>query len=165
MKNLAVAFTGPSNSGKTTLIVKISEILGKNNRVCIIKNDPSDKARFDTEGKDSWKFSQTGAEVIVASPQKTTLLCTTPKSFQQMYAMFDQFDYLLVEGLKEIELPRIAIFKEKIDENFFPYIKAVALHPHLREQKHTIPKELEIFDVNDVEAILDWIDKNSIKVR
>ena len=48
-KRLAVAFTGPSNSGKTTLIVKVAAKLmhehGK--EVAIIKNDPKDKARFD----------------------------------------------------------------------------------------------------------------------
>ena len=32
-----------------------------------------DKAFFDREGKDSFKFSQTGADVAVVSPNKTTL--------------------------------------------------------------------------------------------
>lgn len=57
MKKIIVAFTGPSNSGKTTLIVKLSEILqSQKYKVCIIKNDPKDKAIFDKEGKDSYKF-------------------------------------------------------------------------------------------------------------
>lgn len=71
----AVAFTGPSNSGKTTLIVKISQMLQTNGfKVAIIKHDPGDKAVFDKEGKDSYKFSQTGADVAVVSPKKTTIL-------------------------------------------------------------------------------------------
>jgi molybdopterin-guanine dinucleotide biosynthesis protein B len=62
-KRLAVAFTGPSNSGKTTLIVKLSEELQQQGlKVAIVKHDPSDKAIFDKEGKDSYKFSQTGSE-------------------------------------------------------------------------------------------------------
>ncbi len=74
-KRLIIAFSGPSNSGKTTTIVKISDILQKKGfKVCVIKHDPKDKAIFDTEGKDSYKFSQTGADVAVVSPHKTTLL-------------------------------------------------------------------------------------------
>jgi molybdopterin-guanine dinucleotide biosynthesis protein B len=64
MKRLAVAFTGPSNSGKTTLIEKISKKLNQDGfKVAIIKHDPKDKARFDTEGKDSYRFTQTKADV------------------------------------------------------------------------------------------------------
>ncbi|MBD3793862.1 MAG: molybdopterin-guanine dinucleotide biosynthesis protein MobB, partial [Campylobacterales bacterium] len=72
MKRRAVAFTGPSNSGKTTLIEKVARSLIADYEVAIIKNDPKDKAIFDIEGKDSYKFSQTGAEVIVTSPTRTT---------------------------------------------------------------------------------------------
>ena len=75
MKKIAVAFTGPSNSGKTTLIVKLSTLLhSQGYKVCIIKHDPHDKAVFDKEGKDSYKFSQTGANVAVVSPTRTTIL-------------------------------------------------------------------------------------------
>ncbi|MCH9740079.1 MAG: molybdopterin-guanine dinucleotide biosynthesis protein MobB, partial [Epsilonproteobacteria bacterium] len=65
MKRFAVAFTGPSGSGKTTLVEKVAQELIKTREVAIIKNDPKDKAIFDIEGKDSYKFSQTGAEVVV----------------------------------------------------------------------------------------------------
>ena len=59
-KRLAVAFTGPSNSGKTTIILKVARKLIHEHAkdVAIIKHDPKDKARFDVEGKDSYKFSQ-----------------------------------------------------------------------------------------------------------
>jgi molybdopterin-guanine dinucleotide biosynthesis protein MobB len=66
-KRLAVAFTGPSNSGKTTLILKVARKLINEHKkeVAIVKHDPGDKARFDVVGKDSYKFSDTGAEVII----------------------------------------------------------------------------------------------------
>lgn len=73
MKRLAIAFTGPSNSGKTTLVVRVASILqDRGYKVAIVKHDPKDKASFDKEGKDSFKFSQTGADVAVVSPNKTT---------------------------------------------------------------------------------------------
>ena len=128
-KRLAVAFTGPSNSGKTTLILKVARKLihehGK--EVAIIKNDPKDKARFDVPGKDSYKFSDTGAEVAVTSPTRTTLFSQRHKELDEMVDMFGHFDILLVEGLKNLPLPRISIFRDKIDEEYFPYMNALAI--------------------------------------
>ena len=68
MKRLAIAFSGPSNSGKTTLICKIAKIfIASGLRTAIVKHDPGDKARFDVEGKDSAKFSKLGAETVYAN--------------------------------------------------------------------------------------------------
>ena len=105
-KKLAVAFTGPSNSGKTTLIIRISNILqDRGFKVCIVKHDPKDKARFDKPGKDSDKFSQTGANVAVVSPSRTTMFKQTSSTIEELVEMFGAFDYLLVEGLKTLPLP------------------------------------------------------------
>ncbi|NPA50851.1 MAG: molybdopterin-guanine dinucleotide biosynthesis protein B, partial [Epsilonproteobacteria bacterium] len=49
MKRLVVAFSGPSNSGKTTLIAKLIDKLSKEFKVCAIKHDPKNKAIFDQE--------------------------------------------------------------------------------------------------------------------
>ena len=109
-KRLIVAFSGPSNSGKTTAIVKVASILQDNGfKVCIVKHDPKDKAVFDREGKDSFKFSQTGADVAVVSPNKTTLFKKSTSTIDDMIDLFQDFDYLLAEGLKTLELPRISI--------------------------------------------------------
>ena len=73
MKKLAMAFSGPSNSGKTTLITKLAKaFIEQGLKVVVLKHDPKDKASFDTAGKDSFKFYQTGASVIVQSPTRTT---------------------------------------------------------------------------------------------
>ena len=112
-KRLAVAFSGPSNSGKTTAIVKVSNILqDRGFKVCIIKHDPKDKARFDKPGKDSYKFSETGADVAVVSPNKTTLLKKNTSTIDEMIELFDNFDYLLVEGLKNIRFYQEFLYLE-----------------------------------------------------
>ena len=123
----AVAFTGPSNSGKTSIIVKIANILKQTREIAIIKNDPKDKARFDKEGKDSYKFSQTGADVAVISPKKTTLFIKKEILLERIIDFFDDFDLLLVEGLKNYPLPRIAVFRKKLDESYFEYCQALAI--------------------------------------
>ena len=164
-KRLAVAFTGPSNSGKTTLIIKVSEALIKEGKkVAIIKNDPKDKARFDTQGKDSYKFSQTGAEVVVTSPNKTTYLSKRHKELDDIIRIFDDFDYLLVEGLKNLPLPRISIFRNKIDEDYYPYMNALAIDESINTKVENIPKNVEILDLNNTNQIISWIKNNSKEV-
>ena len=158
----AVAFTGPSNSGKTTLIEKIAKRLIPTYQVAIIKNDPKDKAKFDIEGKDSYKFYQTGAEVVVTSPTRTTYFSHRKKELDQIIEMMKPFDFLLVEGLKTLPLPRIAIFRNSLDESYFPYIEAIATDGSV--DLSNVPKGIDILDLNDVESIIEWIMKKAKEV-
>jgi len=163
MKRLAVAFTGPSNSGKTTLIVNISTVLQEQGyKVCVVKHDPKDKARFDKEGKDSYKFSQTGADVAVVSPKKTTLLKQSTSSIDSIIDLFGEFDYLLVEGLKTLPLPRIAVFRNSLDKNYFEVTDAIATDDTIKSD--TLPKACEHLNLNDYTQIIQWIDLHGKKV-
>lgn len=165
-KRLAVAFTGPSNSGKTTLILKVARKLihehGK--KVAIIKHDPSDKARFDVEGKDSYRFSDTGAEVIVTSPTRTTYFSKQNKDLDEMIRLFDDFDILLVEGLKNLPLPRISIFRNTLDSDYFAYMNALAIDNSIDVNDYKIPEGIDILDINKSEDVISWILKNAKEV-
>ena len=157
MKRMAVAFTGPSNSGKTTLIEKVAQKLIPTHKVAIVKNDPKDKATFDVEGKDSWKFFQTGAEVVVTSPTRTTYFSHRQKSLDEIVRMVEDFDFLLVEGLKTLPLPRIAIFRGAIDPAYFDYSEAIAIDGTIDPADYDIPANIDILDLNDTDQILEWI--------
>ncbi|MDR3346948.1 MAG: molybdopterin-guanine dinucleotide biosynthesis protein B [Campylobacteraceae bacterium] len=161
MSPLAIAFTGPSESGKTTLILKLASLLSKQYKIAIIKHDPHDKAVFDTEGKDSFKFFQTGAEVVVTSPARTTLFSNRAKSIDEIIPLFSDFDILLVEGLKTLPLPRIGVFRDKLDESYFECCKALAVDESVEQKEYNIPKELDILDLNDAKMIASWIFKNA----
>jgi molybdopterin-guanine dinucleotide biosynthesis protein B len=165
-KRLAVAFTGPSNSGKTTLILKVARKLihEQGKRVAIIKHDPSDKARFDVVGKDSYKFSDTGAEVMVTSPNRTTYFSKQNKDLDEMIRLFNDFDILLVEGLKNLPLPRISIFRERLDSDYFAYMNALAIDDSINTQDYNIPENVDILDLNNSENIISWILKNAKEV-
>jgi len=162
-KRLAVAFTGPSNSGKTTLIVKVANILqDRNYKVCIIKHDPKDKATFDKEGKDSYKFSQTGADVAVVSPNKTTYFKKSTSTIDDMVEMFRDFDYLLVEGLKTLPLPRICVSRNNLDDRYFEVSDTLAIDNSI--DKNDVPNGMNILDLNNPEEIVNWIEQNSKRV-
>jgi molybdopterin-guanine dinucleotide biosynthesis protein B len=164
MKRTAVAFTGPSNSGKTTLIVKIAQKLIPENEVAIVKHDPKDKAIFDVEGKDSYKFTQTGAHTVVVSPSRTTYFAPESKSIDAIITMIKDFDYLLVEGLKTLPLPRIAIFRGKIDESYLPYSEAIAIDESVDISAYEIPERISVLNLNDTDEILAWIQTHAKKV-
>ena len=164
MKRFAVAFTGPSGSGKTTLIEKISKQLIKTRAVAIIKNDPKDKATFDIEGKDSYKFSKTGAEVVVTSPTRTTYFSKREKSLDEIIDMFNNFNILLVEGLKTLPLPRVAIFRNKIDKSYLDCSEAIAIDETINIKEYNIPQNIKILNLNSIDDIIEWIDKNAKEV-
>ena len=165
-KRLAVAFTGPSNSGKTTLILKIARKLihEKNLEVAIIKHDPGDKARFDVAGKDSYKFSDTGAEVIVTSPTRTTYFSQRQKELDEMIRLFNDFDILLVEGLKNLPLPRISVFRDELDSDYFDYMDALAIDESIKLDNYELPANVDVLDLNNCEDVIGWIMKNAKKV-
>ncbi|MFA6191848.1 MAG: molybdopterin-guanine dinucleotide biosynthesis protein B [Sulfurimonas sp.] len=165
-KRLAVAFTGPSNSGKTTLILKVARKLINeySKKVAIIKHDPKDKARFDVVGKDSYKFSDTGAEVIVTSPNRTTYFSQKNKDLDEMIRLFDKFDILLVEGLKNLPLPRISVFRNSIDSDYFPYMNALAVDGSIDIKNYHIPYGVDVLDLNNPDDVISWILKNAKEV-
>lgn len=156
----AIAFTGNSNSGKTTLIEKLSlHLKSQNKRVAILKHDPKDKAVLDTEGKDSARFYQTGADVAILGATQTTLRFHQALSIESLVEQFADYDYLFVEGLKTLPLPRICVARDSFDTRFLPYIQAIATDS-------SIPKSilksyaLPLLNLNNILEILEWIDTN-----
>jgi len=165
-KRLAVAFTGPSNSGKTTLILKVARKLINEHKkeVAIIKHDPGDKAQFDVVGKDSYKFSDTGAEVIVTSPNRTTYFSKRNKDIDEMIRLFDSFDILLVEGLKSLPLPRIGVFRDSLDDDYFSYMNALAIDDTIDIENYDMPKGIDILNLNNPNEVISWILQNAKEV-
>ena len=144
-------------------IVKVASILQDNHfKVCIVKHDPKDKAVFDREGKDSFKFSQTGADVAVVSRNKTTLFKKNTSTIDDLIDLFQDFDYLIVEGLKTLDLPRISIFRDRLDESYFSVSNAIASDETIDNNK--IPDGIDILDLNNPEEIILWINKNAKRI-
>ncbi len=75
---------------------------------------------------------------------------------------FKDFDYLLVEGLKTLPLPRITIFRDEIDETYFKYSNSIAFDETIN--KNEIPSNLDKLDLNNPEEIINWIENNAKRV-
>ncbi|MGC8860266.1 MAG: molybdopterin-guanine dinucleotide biosynthesis protein B [Thermoplasmata archaeon] len=103
---MILGFYGPSNSGKTETITRlVKHFSGKNYRIATIKHI-SGEFSIDSEGKDTWKMGNSGAELVIASSDNETTFIfkkgMDPRKILQMINSFDDFDLILIEGFKSV---------------------------------------------------------------
>lgn len=104
--------TAYSNTGKTTYLEKLIPCLKRLGlRAAAVKHDGHD-FQADTEGKDSWRLAQAGAEVVaVASREKLALFQYRPASLEDILSHISGVDVILTEGYKSGPYPKIALFR------------------------------------------------------
>ncbi|MCK4434661.1 molybdopterin-guanine dinucleotide biosynthesis protein B, partial [Candidatus Bathyarchaeota archaeon] len=84
MKTTVIAVVGTKNSGKTTVIeILTKELVKRGYRLAVAKHIPEPSFTIDTEGKDTWRFAEAGAETIVsvASDEIVTVEKTDTRRF------------------------------------------------------------------------------------
>lgn len=114
MNNIPViAFAAWSGTGKTTLIEKlIAFFKARGLRLAVVKHDAHD-FDIDKEGKDSWRFARSGADMtLISSAAKTALVEYRPRTFRENLSMIHDVDLILVEGYKQEDLPRVGISRK-----------------------------------------------------
>jgi molybdopterin-guanine dinucleotide biosynthesis protein B len=108
-----IGFVGRSNSGKTTLIMKLIMILrSRGLRVGVIKHDAHGHYKAD-QHTDSSRFMDSGAEAVVLSGKAQVVRFEVPQvehSLEQLLAGMPELDIILVEGYKKSGHPKIAVF-------------------------------------------------------
>ncbi len=119
-KTPIISIVGRSNSGKTTLAVKlVRELKQRGYRVATIKHSHH-ALELDTEGKDSWLYSKAGADtVIVVSPTTMGVICRTPQEIplsKIMDAYIADMDVVIVEGYKAEAVPKMEVFRTEVSD-------------------------------------------------
>ena len=163
-----VGFAGFSGSGKTTLVERLIpalKLMGL--RVSVAKHAHHD-FDIDHPGKDSHRHRQAGAfEVIVASDQRLALLREFEKpatmSVHHLLAeLYDGVDWVLVEGLKSSNLPKIEVWRSAVgkparypDDDF---IVAIATDS---PQDLPVATLRPVLDLADPDAVAHWLADNS----
>ena len=162
-----VGFAGYSGSGKTTLVEGLIPMLKQcGQRVSVVKHAHH---RFDIDhvGKDTWRHRQAGAfEVVVASDQRLALMREferpTELSVHQLIAELDDtVDWVLVEGFKHSDLPKIEVWRAaagkpaRYAEDDF--IVAIATDSPRQLPQATIRP---VLDLNAPDAVAAWLINN-----
>lgn len=111
-----VGICGASGVGKTTLIEGlIAALKARGQRVSVIKH-AHHGFDIDQPGKDSWRHRRAGArEVLLASDQRLALLreyeLEGQPSVHRLIAEMADCDWLLLEGFKHADLPKIEVWR------------------------------------------------------
>jgi len=97
-----VLFVGYHNSGKTTLIEKVSKKLTEMGyKVGYIKHDPKGHAFTDKEGSDTYRLFSILPKVAILSKNRLTIYETTEEDVEDIAKrLFPDFDFVLLEGWK-----------------------------------------------------------------
>ena len=164
-----IGFAGYSGAGKTTLVERLIPVLRQRGlRVSVVKH-AHHAFDMDTPGKDTWRHRQAGAfEVVVASSRRLALMRefeqTAHLTVHQLIAeLYEGVDWVLVEGFKQSDLLKMEVWRaassQPVRFTQDAFVVAVAT-----DSVHDLPATaLEVLDLNDVEAIADWLILNSAR--
>lgn len=158
-----------SNTGKTTLIEKmIKNLKLRNYSVGVLKHD-AHRLEMDKEGKDSYRFSQAGADnVIVSSREKLAMIKKSDREMpiEEILLLFKDIDIVIIEGYKNDNksYPKIEVHRKGVDSNLlcknidFKCSQIVAL-----ASDEELEVDIPILDLNDVNSICDFIENRLMK--
>ena len=138
------SIVGKKNTGKTSLTVKVIEELTKRGyNVASIKHSHH-SIEMDKENTDTWKHKQAGSNLVVGVGSTTFFNVKAEYDLNRILYLlkhFDNFDFVIIEGYKSYNYPKIITSPEVRDE-------------------YTI-KEVDSFSIDDegVSELADIIEK------
>jgi len=153
-----IGFVGVQNSGKTTLATKVvAELTRRGLRVGVVKHTHH-FFDLDKKGKDSWKYTQAGAEaVVLAGDARLTMFAkVVDPELSGSLALLQDKDVIVVEGYTRSSHDRIWVYRSAIggEEKIEPYkenIVAVAC-----DDNSPLPKVPRL-DIDNVEEVTDFV--------
>lgn len=114
-----VSIVGKKNTGKTSLTVKvIEELTRRGYNVASIKHSHH-SIEMDKENTDTWKHKQAGANLVVGVGSTTFFNARQEMDLNRILFLikhFDEFDFVIVEGYKSYNYPKIITSPNVRDE-------------------------------------------------
>lgn len=117
MNKIVISVVAMSGSGKTTLLEKVIKILKKKDiRLAVIKHD-AHSFEMDKPGKDTWRHSQAGADIVaISSPEKFALIEKRKRelTLDEIVDRIEDVDLIITEGYKKEKMPKIEVFRSAV---------------------------------------------------
>lgn len=155
-----ISVVGRSDVGKTTFLEKVvKELKDKGYRVAVIKHD-THGFEIDHPGKDSWRMTQAGSDVVViSSADKMAMIKKTSQelSLDQLEAyIMGGVDIILAEGYKSSDKPKIEISRADVsDELLCTEQELLAL---VTDQHFDL--DVPQFALDDVRGVVEFLIEN-----
>jgi len=154
-----ISVVGHSGSGKTTLIEKLLlELTRRGLRVATIKH-AHHKVQLDTPGKDSWRYSQAGAEVsMLVTGDGVQLVATgvAERGLQELAQRFSgEVDLVLAEGFSNARGVKIEVLRRACSQ--VPRCEVANGLIALVTDVEEVYTELPHFGLEDVNGIIEFI--------
>lgn len=111
---IVVQVVGFKNSGKTTLVCRLVELLtARGYEVGTVKHD-AHRFDMDVEGKDTWQHREAGARMVAISSEAMGRTCYLEERYTPLEEMLERMrdmDVVLVEGFKSEGYPKLALIR------------------------------------------------------
>lgn len=107
MRPIVVAVVGRKKSGKTTAIEALTrELANRGYKIAVVKHIPEPDFTIDREGKDTWRYAQSGAEkvVSVSADEIATIEKVHGKnvSLKEIFENCRDTDVVFLEGFRKL---------------------------------------------------------------
>ena len=166
-----IGFAGYSGAGKTSLVEPLIMLLRAQGLSVSVVKHAHHHFDVDHAGKDSWRHRKAGAyEVVLASDRRLALMRECPQpaelSVHDMLAELDaRVDWVLVEGFKHADLPKVEIWREqperasagKPQAPLYPHDPHVIAVATDAPQRLPEPPSQPVLDLNAPQQILQWL--------
>ncbi|OZB95138.1 molybdopterin-guanine dinucleotide biosynthesis protein B [Paenibacillus sp. XY044] len=158
---------GYKNSGKTTLVCSLVErFTAKDVRTAVIKHDAHD-FDIDHPGTDSYRHRKSGASAIaLVSSRRTAVIEERETGLDELIGRFSDYDFILVEGFKQAEYPKLVIVRSLEDHALASQLTSVqavvswfaadVVQGRMELQQGSVP----VFGVDDIDRIAEWLLRN-----
>ncbi|MCR5420033.1 MAG: molybdopterin-guanine dinucleotide biosynthesis protein B [Lachnospiraceae bacterium] len=162
MSSFVMGISGFSGSGKTTLIEKMIPVFKERGfKVAVIKHDGHDFS-VDKEGKDTYRFSASGADtVMISSEKKYFKISYEPRSLEDMIGDCRDCDVIFVEGYKYANIEKIGISSKRTDHKLpcepGEYAALVTDGGQVVRREYESRFLGPVFDIDDICAITDFL--------
>jgi molybdopterin-guanine dinucleotide biosynthesis protein B len=113
----AISVVGYKNSGKTRVVeALVSELTGRGHKVGTLKHT-AESVLLDTPGKDTWRHRKAGSvATAILHGNGSALFIDRYMTIQEAISKMGQFDYVVTEGFKSLDVMVKIIVPRKTSE-------------------------------------------------
>jgi len=159
-----VSVIGITDSGKTTTIENIiKELRLRNYTVGTVKEIHFHNFKMDVEGTNTDRHKKAGSQLVTARGENETDILFQEKLNIAKILSFYNHDYVILEGVREISIPKILTahningIEDRLDETVF------AISGRISSEMDMYKNIPSINGITHIQKLVDLIEKNAIE--